>query len=146
MEGKTHILKSRNRALVPLIFVSRWNWIKISFTHQFGGENKQHKGQQVVWNGRGNVWSGDCFLCKAWRESLWETCNIWWGRALSLYTMALLLFSLEVVSDSLRPRGLQCTWLPCPAPLPGVCSNSCALSRWCHPTISSAITSFSPCP
>ena len=39
--------------------------------------------------------------------------------------------------DSLRPRELQHARLPCPSPSPRVCSNSCPLSRWCHPTISS---------
>jgi len=40
--------------------------------------------------------------------------------------------------SSLRPRGLQHTRLPCP-PSPRACSNSCALSQWCHPTISSSV-------
>ena len=44
------------------------------------------------------------------------------------------LFSCSVVSDSLRPRGLQHTRLPCPSPTPGVYPNSCP-SRWWHPTI-----------
>ena len=57
----------------------------------------------------------------------------------------LLLFS-SVVSDSLRPRGLQHARLPCPSLSPGVCSNSCQLSRWCHPTISSSVVPFSSCP
>ena len=43
----------------------------------------------------------------------------------------------SVMSDSLRPHGLQHARLPCPSPSPGVCSNSRPLSRWCHPTISS---------
>ena len=43
------------------------------------------------------------------------------------------------------PHGLQHTSLPCPSLSPGVCSNSCPLSWWCHPTISSSITPFS-CP
>ena len=41
------------------------------------------------------------------------------------------------MSDSLRPSGLQHTRPPCPSPTPGVYSNSCPLSLWCHPTISS---------
>ena len=41
------------------------------------------------------------------------------------------------MSDSLQPHGLQHTRLLCPSPTPGVYSNSCPLSRWCHPTISS---------
>ena len=49
------------------------------------------------------------------------------------------------MSDSLRPRGLQHARPPCPSPAPGVHWNSCPLSRWCHPTISSsvALNSFS---
>ena len=41
------------------------------------------------------------------------------------------------MSDSLRPHELQHTRPPCPSPTPGVHTNSCPLSRWCHPTISS---------
>ena len=54
-------------------------------------------------------------------------------------------FSCSVVSDSFRPHGLQHTRLPCPSPTPGACSNSCPLSWWCHPTISSSVVSFSSC-
>ena len=51
-------------------------------------------------------------------------------------------FSRSVVSDSLRPHRLQHTRPPCPSPTPGVYSNSCPLSRWCHPTISSSVVPF----
>ena len=52
-------------------------------------------------------------------------------------------FSCSVVSNSLRPHGLQHTRPPCPSPTPGVYSNSYPLSRWCHPTISSSVVPFS---
>ena len=52
-------------------------------------------------------------------------------------------FSGSVVSDSLQPRGLQQARLPCPLPTSRACSNSCPLSQWCHPTISSSVISFS---
>ena len=55
----------------------------------------------------------------------------------------LLLFSCSVMSDSLRPHGLQHTRLPCPSPSPRACSNPCPLSLWCHPTISSSVVPFS---
>ena len=42
-------------------------------------------------------------------------------------------FSRSVMSDSLRPHGLQHARPPCPPPTPGVNLNSCPLSRWCHP-------------
>ena len=51
-------------------------------------------------------------------------------------------FSHLVMSDSLRPHGLQHTRLPCPSTTPGACSNSCPLSQWCHPTISSSVVPF----
>ena len=52
-------------------------------------------------------------------------------------------FSHSVVSDSLRPHGLQHATLPCPSPTPGAYSNSCPLSQWCHPTISFFVIPFS---
>ena len=52
-------------------------------------------------------------------------------------------FNLSVVSDSLRPHGLQHARLPHPSPTPRVYSNSCPSSRWCHPTISSSVIPFS---
>ena len=52
-------------------------------------------------------------------------------------------FSSSVVSDSLRPHGLQHTKLLCPPPIPGTCSNTCPSSGWCHPTISSSVIPFS---
>ena len=47
--------------------------------------------------------------------------------------------------NSLWPHGLQHTRLPCPSLSPRVCSNSCPLSRWCHPTNSSSASLFSSC-
>ena len=50
------------------------------------------------------------------------------------------------MSDSLRAHELQCDRPPCPSPAPKVYSNSCPLSRWCHPTVSSSVVTFSSCP
>ena len=52
-------------------------------------------------------------------------------------------YSRSVVSKSLRTHELQHTRPPCPSPTPGVYSNSCPLSQWCHPTISSSVVPFS---
>ena len=54
-------------------------------------------------------------------------------------------FSRSVMSDSLQPHGLQHARLPCPSPPPRLCSNSCPLSQWCHPTISSSVIPFFSC-
>ena len=56
-----------------------------------------------------------------------------------------LLYSHSVMSRSLQPHGLWHTKLPCPSLYPWVCSNSCSLSQWCHPTISSSFIPFSSC-
>ena len=55
-------------------------------------------------------------------------------------------FSHSVVSDSLCPHEPQQTTPPCPSPTPGVYPNSCPLSWWCYPTISSSVIPFSSCP
>ena len=61
----------------------------------------------------------------------------------------LLLFCPSVMSNCLRPHGLQHARLPCPScllpcPTSGACSNSCPSSQWCHPTTSSSVMSPSP--
>ena len=55
-------------------------------------------------------------------------------------------FSRSVVSGSLRHHESQHARPPCPSPTPGVHSNSCPSSRWCHPAISSSVVPFSSCP
>ena len=51
----------------------------------------------------------------------------------------LLFSSCSDMSNSLPPRKLQQVRLPCPSPSTGACSDSCPLSQWCHPTISSSV-------
>ena len=55
-------------------------------------------------------------------------------------------FSRSVMSDSLRSHESQHTRPPCPSQTPGVHSNSCPSSQWCHPAISSSVNTFSSCP
>ena len=63
---------------------------------------------------------------------LWSIWNSWLNQ-----------FSCSLVSDSLLHHGLQRARPPCPSPAPGVYPNSCPLSQWCHPTISSSVIPFS---
>ena len=69
---------------------------------------------------------------------------------LSLFFRYLLVYSVQfshsVVSNSLQPHEPQHARPSCPSPTPGVYSNSCPLSRWCHPTFSSSVVPFSLCP
>ena len=54
-------------------------------------------------------------------------------------------FSHSGMSNSLGPHGLQHARLPCSSPITGACSNACAQSQWCHPTISSSVIPLSSC-
>ena len=67
-------------------------------------------------------------------------------QSMGLQRVRHLLFSCSIMSDSLQPHGPQQARLPCPSPSPGVCANSCPLSRWCQSTISSSVTPLSSCP
>ena len=71
--------------------------------------------------------------------------ELFFGMWMIICFLLLLLFSHSVMSDSLWPHGLQYTRIPCPSPSPRACSNSCPLSWWCHPTISSFVVPFSSC-
>ena len=70
---------------------------------------------------------------------------LWLQWLWSLWKYIVFQLSHSVVSDSLRPHESQHARPPCPSPTPGVYSNSCPSSRWCHPAISSSVVPFS-CP
>ena len=81
-------------------------------------------------------------------ENNWNVCVskvVPWKDWSLFPTLELVQFSRSIISDSLRPHGLQHARPPCPSPTPGVYSNSCPLSRWCHPTMSFSVVSFSSC-
>ena len=71
------------------------------------------------------------------------------SRALLILRLSTLTVQFSSVAQScltLQPHGLQHTSLLCPSSTPGVYSNSCPLSQWRHPTISSSVIPFSSCP
>ena len=72
--------------------------------------------------------------------------NIQKSKIMASSSISSIQFSHSVVSDSLRPHELQHARLPCSSPSARVCLNSCALSQWCYPTISSSVVPFSSCP
>ena len=69
--------------------------------------------------------------------------NVIWNLKVTAMLDSSVQFSRSVVSNSLRPHGLQHARLPCPSPTPRAWSNSCPSSQWCHPTISSSVVTFS---
>ena len=84
-----------------------------------------------------------------WNLYFSSHCNIIVMGITEFYNLHLLVilqfsqFSHSIVYDSLRPHGPQHARSPCPTPTPDVYSNSCPLSQWCHPTISSSVIPFS---
>ena len=82
-------------------------------------------------------------------------CFFFWSCKTNIYSLhkivkiqeiLFLWFSHSVMSNSLWPHELQHTMVPYPSPSPGAYSNSCPLSQWWHPTISSPVIPFSSCP
>ena len=101
---------------------------------------------------------GFCLVCSCFWIYMWTV--IWYANiglfiafksfkkyfsylTCSLRSLSSIQFSRSVVSDSLRPHESHHARPPCPSPTPGVHSNSCPSSRWCHSTISSSVVLFS---
>ena len=86
---------------------------------------------QILWPPVGKNWliAKDLYPGKDWGQEEKEYCSV----------------ESSLVSDPLRPHGLQHTRLPCPSATPGACSNSYPSSWWCHPSISSSVVPFSSC-
>ena len=114
---------------------------------------------------KGSEGSSDLRNYQCWRSSFksWLTCCVFseiypWPILFIYYlllwiylavlgltcsTQGVLVQFSRSLSDSLWHHGLQHTGLPCPSPTPRACSDSCPLSRWCHPTILSSVVPFS---
>ena len=76
----------------------------------------------------------------------WQVDSNPWAQIKSSFSSFSVQFSRSVMSDSLWTHELQHIRPPCPSPTPGVYSNSCPSSRWCHLAISSSVIPFSTCP
>ena len=87
------------------------------------------------------------FLNPAWNSGSSRFMYCWslmW-KILSITSLACVQFSRSVVSNSLWPHELQHARPPCLSPTPRIYPNSCPLSQWCHPAISSSVVPFSSC-
>ena len=92
-----------------------------------------------------NIWA-HMFIAALWTAAKWQKqlkCLLKDIHPLKTNQISSVQFSHSVMSDSLRPHGMQHARLPCPSPTPRACSNSCSSSWWCHPTISSSVVPFS---
>ena len=85
----------------------------------------------------------DVYMGKNWDM---EKRNNKYSYTFEIFFIIISQFSHSVMFNSLWPHGLQHARLPCPSLFSGGCSNSCPLSWWCHPTISSSVALFSSCP
>ena len=158
-------------ALMPPI--CRWQAFRSCHCHLQIGTHQGHcqrlNNKSICHLPLGN-WNPCCYSC--WLSTTWSKFRvewgthsvlqgIWWDRplnnwmfleqmlrsqSLNLLISSSVQFSRSVVSNSLRPHGLQHARPPCPSPTPRVCSNSCPLSQWWHTTISSSVVLFSSCP
>ena len=123
-QGKLEVVKQEMaRANVDILGLSKQKWTGMGgfnsndhYIYYCGQESLRRNGVAIVFNKRV------------------------WNAIISVQ------FSCSVVSDSLKPHGQQHARLPCPSPSPRVFSDSCRLSWWCHPTISSSVTPFPSCP
>ena len=108
-------------------------------------ESRNHIGTWKRWWERERERDG--FLPRESLASFWCENNL--GTRITLmgpdWSFGSVPFSCSVMYDSLWPHGLQHARPPCPSPTPRVYSNSCPLSQWCHPTISSSVVPFSSC-
>ena len=77
-------------------------------------------------------------------REVWEQPS-WVASPYTFFQFSSVQFSHSVVSNFLQSHGLQYARPPCPSPTAGAYSNSCPLSRWWHPTISSSVVPFSSC-
>ena len=115
-----------------------WMWATRTLTHQLGWV----RGGVPVSRLLGDSELAAVLLSARWRLMQEQPLSADRQAAFLL----LLLFSCQVLPDSLWPRGGQHARLPCLSLSPEVYSNSCPLSRWCHLTISSSVAPFSSCP
>ena len=141
--------------------VRGWWWVQFLLVHCHGSECPKYSinAFHIGWEDSLSVWMQqllhDCLKPTMVRkkalsvryhpplatddETIQEGRKDTWSRINLHPTPSFSCCAVAVISDSLRPHELQHARLPSPLPSPGACSNSCPLSQWCHPTISSSV-------
>ena len=120
----------------------RWEWDANDLLRKCFQETWESERRDQIQKGRCEVWETPASVgsCKV----LWNTVVPECSSQLKTRELGFYQFSRSIMSYSLQPHGLQHTRLPCPSPSHGVCSKSCLLSWWCHPTISSPVAPSPP--
>ena len=109
------------------------------------GETWEESCINLVWEGKRVLWKIPGTNLAGPKLFLIMRLDLEWPNNLLSRRKSSVQFGRSVVTDSLWPHGLQHARLPCPSPTPRAYSNSCPLSRWCHPAISSFVIAFSSC-
>ena len=113
------------------------------------GWNRWSVVETKSWSSSVNMETKSCGIHVVWRTLALESKGYRfrsWPLLSSNVTLGKSVSSVTQSCPILWPHGLQHTRLPCPSPTPEACSDSCPLSWWCHPTISSSVVPFSSCP
>ena len=156
MPSSRRLSRPRNQALLSCVFCMAGGF----FTHCTIREAPKlpcdpaipllgtYTEKNVVWRDTGTpIFTAALFIrAKTWKKPRWplteERINMWYTVEYS-DQFSSVAQSCLTLCDPFGRYGPQHTRPPCPSPTPGVYSNSCPLSRWCHPTISSSVIPFS---
>ena len=138
-----------DRGAWPIVhgITKSWTWLSIHMCHKGQLSNSGSpscvtcNGFSLVskWNWR---WKACKYILKKFSKFI-KHVLMKFNLKRTLLNGAVSQFSGSVTSDSLQPHGLQHARLPCPSPIPRAYANSCPLSCWCHPTVSSSVIPFS---
>ena len=138
-DGQRHMERCSTLLIIGEMQTQTTTWYHLTIVRMF-----------IIKKNTNNSWQGCgeketllhcCWECKlVW--PLWKT--VWkFLKKLKLELPSVSSVQLLNCVRLFEPHGLQHSRLPCPPPTPGVCPNSCPLSQWCHPTISSSVIPFS---
>ena len=117
---------------------------EIQPVHPKGNQSRTFIGRINVETETPILWPPNAKNWLIWKDP--DTGKDWRSHVPQIRPISSVQFSCSVMSESLQPHEPQHARPPCPSPIPGVYSNPCPLSWWCHPAISSSVVPFSSCP
>ena len=146
-EGIGYPLQYSWASLVAQLVESTWNVGNLVLTPGLGRSSGEGKGYPLQYSGLEN--SMDCIVhgvTKSWTRLSNFHFHFQKMKGETHTLLRKRISSVQLLSRvSLQPHELQHSRPPCPSPTPGVNTNSCPSSRWCHPDVSSSVVPFSSC-